>query len=318
VYRISLDIGATKTVIGSMDEEGKILARVKLPSTQILEEAATPVEALAAAIRNFCQQSGFELPAVDGAVIGFPGVMDRLSKTIISCPNLPRLDGLSLGPDLAQLLQIPVLVENDVNLIALGEHFKGRGREVDDLACVFVGSGIGCGLILNGRLFVGADGIAGEIGHIVIEPNGPQCTCGNRGCLEMYCSGKGLTLQAASILGEERVEAGAYANSATPSWASAERVINAAKRGNQSALEAMKRAFHYLGLGVVNLVNILNPRLIILGGGIVSGWPEGIDIVKETVRTRARTVARDRLIIDRPILGDKAAIFGAYRLLDTV
>lgn len=316
MVRLGLDIGGTKTVIGIVDEQGMIGRRVKQPSTQALQAAETPADSLAASIRGFCQQTGIELTAVEGVGVGFPGVMDRLSQRIVSCPNLPVLDGLPLGPELTERLGIPVFVENDVNLIALGEHFKGRGKGIDDLACIYVGSGIGCGLILDGRLYPGADGAAGEFGHTAIEPQGRRCTCGGQGCLEMYCSGKALALQAASILGQERGESIVHADQTAVSWAEAEQVIKAAKAGHPAALEAMHTAFRYLGLGVANLANILNPRLVILGGGIVAGWPEGVDIVRATVQRRARAVARDRLVIDEPILGEDAGLVGAAILVE--
>ena len=201
MYRLGLDIGATKTAIAIINEHGTLFQLVKLPSTQALQQAATPADSLASSIRNFCQQAGLELTEFEGIGIGFPGVMDRLSETITSCPNLQVLDGQPLGRDLTQRLGVPTFLENDVNLITLGEHFKGRGKDVKDLVCIYVGSGIGCGLVLNGQLYVGADGAAGEFGHTVIEPAGLPCTCGGQGCLDMYCSGKALALQAASILG---------------------------------------------------------------------------------------------------------------------
>lgn len=311
MYRLGLDIGGTKTAIAIVDEQENLRHRAKLPSTQALQAVATPVGSLAASIRDFCWQNGVELTAVEGVGIGVPAVMDRLSQTIPSCPNLPILDGVPLGPNLTEELDVPVFVENDVNLIALGEHVKGRGIGISDLACVYVGSGIGCALILEGRLYPGADGAAGEFGHTVIEPEGRQCTCGGQGCLEMYCSGKALALQAASILRQDEGENDPVA----VSWAEAELVIGAAKAGQPVALEAVRTAFHYLGLGITNLANILNPRLVILGGGIVTGWPAGIDIVRETVQTRTRMVVRDRLVIDRPVLGEKAGLLGAAILV---
>ncbi len=316
MYRLGLDIGATKTVIGIIDERGTVGQCIKQASSRALQTAETPADSLALSIREFCQQTGIKLKDVEGVGIGFPGVMDRPSETIASCPNLQALDGLPLGRDLVQRLGVPVFLENDVNLIALGEHFKRRGKNAKVMACIFVGSGIGCGLVLDGQLYTGADGAAGEFGHTVIEPAGLPCTCGGQGCLDMYCSGKALAIQAASILGRSGDADGVDADREAVSWSEAERVIKAAKEGHAAALEALHRAFRYLGLGVVNLANILNPRLIILGGGIVAGWPEGVDIVREVVRTRARTVIRDRLVIDRPVLGEEAALVGASILVE--
>jgi len=315
MYRLGLDIGATKTMMAIMDNVGHSLWRTKLLSADVLQGGVTPADALAGNILGFCQQAGIDFSVIDGIGIGFPGIMDRASQAITSCPNLPILDGLCLGPDLAERLGVPVLVENDVNLIALGEHFKGRGKGIPDLACVFVGSGIGCGLILRGSLYSGADGAAGEFGHTVVEPEGHLCTCGNRGCLEMYCSGKALALQAHSIVSQAGNKSSGQAAGSPVRWVDAELVIRAARAGHPAALEAMRKAFHYLGLGIANLTNILNPRLVILGGGIVAGWPAGIDIVRETVQARARAVVRDRVVIDTPALGEEAGLVGAFVLV---
>jgi glucokinase len=208
-----------------------------------------------------------------------------------------------------------VIVENDVNLICLGEHKAGRGKGIDDVVCVYVGSGIGAGLILNGRLYAGVDGVAGELGHTVIEPEGRICTCGRRGCLEMYCSGKALALRAESILSRNIYEDSVLAGNRTVQWTDAELVITAGKAGHPAALEELRKAFHYLGLGIANLVSILNPELVILGGGIIENWLEGIDIVRATVRTHAHSVSRDRVTIDRPSLGEKAGFVGASVLV---
>jgi len=315
MYRLALDIGATKTAIGLIDEAGTICHRTKVPSFAALQGTTAVGDSLAESICAFLSETQIELGSIEGAGVGFPGVMDSLSGKITSCPNLPILDGVPLGKELTRRLGLPVFVENDVNLIALGEHVAGRGSGIDDLAVIFVGSGIGCGLILDGKLYRGADGAAGEFGHTVIEPDGRECTCGGRGCLEMYCSGKALTLEAASILGQVGDEGVVVAEQTTPSWTGAERVIKAAKSGHPAALQAMRRAFYYLGLGITNLVDILNPRLIILGGGIVVGWPEGVDVVRDTVQARARMEARDHLVIERPILGEEAGLIGAAALV---
>jgi len=315
MYRLALDIGGTKTAMGLIDEASTICHRTRLPSLRVLQGAATVGDSLAESICAFLSQTQIELGSIEGAGIGFPGVMDSVSGKIASCPNLPILDGVPLGKELTRRLGLPVFVENDVNLIALGEHVAGRGSDIDDLAVIFVGSGIGCGLILDGKLYRGADGAAGEFGHTVIEPEGRECTCGGRGCLEMYCSGKALTLEAASILDGAEDERLVATAGRTPSWTGAERVIEAAKSGHPLAQQAMRKAFYYLGLGITNLVDILNPRLIILGGGIVVGWPEGVDIVRDTVQARARVEARDRLVIERPILGEDAGLIGAAALV---
>jgi glucokinase len=249
------------------------------------------------------------MASVGTVVIGIPGVIDRQSGTIASCPNLPELDGIALGPGLSEWLGVSVRIENDVNVIALGEATAGRGRGIANLACVFVGSGIGCGLILGGELYVGADGTAGEFGHTTAEVNGRQCTCGSKGCLEMYCSGKALSAWAAGA-GLESADL----TDGPDEFHGAEGTVRAARRGDRSAQLVLEDAFTYLGIGIANLVNIVNPRLVILGGGLITGWPSAIEQVGQIVKARSRLVARDRVEIDAPALGDEAFAIGAARL----
>jgi len=312
---IGIDIGATKTAIATLEADGALRAFRKVPSAKMLSEKGNAVDSLRLFIDDYVSMAGYERESIRGIGIGVPAVLDSYTQEIVSCPNLPGLDRLPLEAMLSPKIDLPVFVENDVNLIALGEHSFGRGRGINDLACVYVGSGLGCGLILNGQLYPGADGAAAELGHAIYEPNGRLCSCGARGCYEMYCSGKALTFDAPGILGDSEMKAMLSDESYGP-WALAEKVIEAAKAGNPNANGALTKSFFILGLAITNLVNILNPRLVILGGGIVGGWPEGLRTVRETVNTTARSVARDRLIIDTPQLGETAGLYGAARLVE--
>lgn len=315
MIRIGIDIGATKTVIASFDKGENLNLLRKVPSAKMLSEKGNAVDSLQLFIDDYINQAGYDRNVIQGIGIGVPAVFDGITQEIVSCPNLPGLDRLPLGKLLSPKIKIPVLVENDVNLIAIGEYSYGRGKGIDDLACIYVGSGLGCGLILRGQLYTGADGAAGEFGHTIYDPNGRLCGCGARGCLEIYCSGRALTLEAAEIFSD--FETGKNANDELYGpWTQAEKVIKAAQAGNIKATNALTKSFSILGLAITNLVNILNPRLIILGGGIITGWPEGLTIVRKIVNTRARAVVRDRLILDFPMLGDKAGLYGASRLVE--
>lgn len=196
--QIAVDVGATKIAVTLTDDPGGPTAFRRSTRT-VLRSASSPEAAIGGLIQDVCRERGVATAHVGSVVVGIPGVIDRQSGTIASCPNLPELDGIALGPGLSEWLGMSVHIENDVNVIALGEATTGRGRGIADLACVFVGSGIGCGLILGGELYVGADGTAGEFGHTTVEVNGRQCTCGSQGCLEMYCSGKALSAWAAAV-----------------------------------------------------------------------------------------------------------------------
>lgn len=315
MHILGVDVGATKTEAALLDPKGTILSSLKMLSKDVFEKNPSPSIALADHIVSFCQQIEIKIPDLLGVGIGVPGDMDQASKRIGTCPNLPVLDGVFLGPELSQLLGTSVVVENDVNLICLGEFKAGRGKGINHLACVYVGTGIGCGFILDGNLYIGADGAAGELGHTILVPGGRQCNCGQKGCLEMYCSGKALAFWAATVLQSYTEEPGLKLDGQGTQWTDAELLINAAKAGNTAAIDELNSAFYYLGIGISNLVSILNPRLIILGGGISEGWPDGINIVKSVAKQHARGIAKDRLIIDKPVLGGKAGLVGAAFLL---
>ena len=310
---LAIDIGGTKIAIAAVDSSNVVQKWIKQPAVRLADDPNGPTTALAEFISDFLEATGLSTAHIQGICVGVPGIFDTQTQQVASCPNLPVLDGVPLGLELADRLHLPVFVENDVNLIALGEHRWGRGRGIDDLACVFVGSGIGCALILGGQLYGGADGAAGEFGHTVIEPDGLSCTCGGRGCLEMYCSGKALSLQAPAL----NLPTGGSAQDMDGPWTVAQQVIAAAHGGHPDAREVVETAFYYLGLGVTNLVNILNVRMVILGGGIIEGWPTGLDTVRAIVRERARLLIRDRVQIERPAMGNAASTAGALLLIQS-
>lgn len=312
---LGVDIGGTKTVISAINADGVPFQRCKYSSTKLFKFGLPVAESLAVQVQKCCKDWNIRLDSLRGVVVGIPGLVDRTTGVITSCPNLPELEGIFLANLLAEKLQVLVRVENDVNLLTLGEQAQGAGKGVRDLVCIYVGTGIGGGLILNGQLYTGADGAAGEPGHVIIQPGGRKCTCGSKGCLEMYCSGKALALQAPVIFGMQ--DEISEASLDLLEWNQAEEVIKAARSGHQLALKAVEDAFYYLGLGVVNMAGILNPRLVLLGGGILSGWPDGLEIVRRTVRENARQPIKDLLQVGLTSLDEQASSIGAFSLLNS-
>lgn len=311
MVNICVDIGATKTVIAIMSESGEINAFQKHPTSKVIPTSSSPIESLLEFLDKYIQLHNLNKKNIRGVGIGVPAVVNSQKEEIVSCPNIPQLNGVVLGKEIGKVIGIPVFIDNDVNLIALGEHSFGRGKTVDDLACIYFGTGLGCGLILNGNLYTGADGSAAEFGHMIFKVNGKKCVCGSLGCLEMYCSGRSIANDAALVLSENELRQGSNYGS----WGLAENVIIAANQGNLHAQNLLENSFSALGWGVTNLVNLLNPRLVILGGGIVTGWPKGLSIVKGFVASNARRLTRDYLEIDYPFLGEKAGLFGAFVLI---
>jgi glucokinase len=312
---IGVDIGATKTVIATLSDDGELHTIYKVPSAKMLREKGNAVDSLDFFLNEYIQMAGYQKELVRGIGIGAPAVLNKNTQEIVNCPNLPELDNLPLSVLLAPKMEIPIYVENDVNLIALGEHSFGRGQGIDNLACVYVGTGIGCGLILQGQLYTGADGAAAEFGHMIYEADGRLCGCGTRGCYEAYCSGRALTAMASEIFSKSELDENSPNREFAP-WTSAEKVIRAAKAGNSLARDVLEKSFSILGIAVTNMANLINPKLIILGGGIITGWPEGLNTVRQVVKSKARSVVRDSLVIDFPTLWEKAGLYGAAQLVN--
>lgn len=310
-----MDIGGTKIAVGYLDESSELKGFKKVSTAKTFAKSEDAAEALQIYLDKYLGEIGVSRDQVCGVGIGVPSVLDSITQEVDSTPYIPKLNHYPLGLLLEPRLGVPVIVENDVNLIAVGEHRYGRGKGLSNVACVFVGTGLGCGLILNNRLYTGADGAAAEFGHLIYDPKGRVCGCGATGCFEAYCSGVGLTTYAKQIFSPAEIEA-FYAENDKGKYVLAEHLICSAKAGHPQAVEAMEEAIEILGLAVTNLVNLINPQLVILGGGIVTGWPAALDRVRAIVQERARSVTKKRVEIDYPILKAKAGLYGAASLVN--
>ncbi len=310
-YRFAADVGATATMLALIEGSSASVVAYERPNTEAIFVAGqAPAEAFAEAAYRFLEQHRVELREISGIAIGVPGVVDRSKGLVLSCPNLRSLDGIALGPEVSAQLGVPVCVANNTNLIALGEHTMGLGQGVQDMAVVWVGSGVGCGLILNGRLYEGVEGAAAELGHMIIVPNGLACSCGAHGCLEMYCSAKALNRVAENLFKPD------VPRNVLTRYPGAHLLIEQASAGHVQAAMALFQAFTYLGLALVNLANLLNPELIVLGGGIVFAWPEGARIAQNVVLREALPQARQSLRIEVSQLQSYAGVLGGAALVD--
>lgn len=310
VYRCAVDIGATSTMLALVHAtRPEIIAHERPKTDVVFTGLRSPIAALADAVQRFLREHDVRLSEVVGVGVGIPGSVDRGIGQILSCPNLPLLDGLFLAEEATRALDVPVYMANNTNLIAVGEHTAGIGRGVDDMAVVFVGSGVGCGLILNGHLYDGADGAASEFGHTILVPNGRPCSCGSRGCLEMYCSGKALAAEAENVFGPSEL----YALGTR--FAGAYLMVERANAGHAKALEVMRQAFTYLGMGLSNLVDTLNPRLVVLGGGVLFNWPQGLDVARDTVLRESMPAMRRNVRIEMSTLQNTAGVLGGAALV---
>ncbi|MDA8145482.1 MAG: ROK family protein [Thermaerobacter sp.] len=302
-YLLGVDLGGTKIEVGVVSREGVLGQRLRVPTPRGQGTAAV-VDRIRAAMGEVLRRAEVAWGALDGVGVGAPGPLDRQAGVILEAPNLPELNGFPLAAALAEG-GVPLYLENDANAAALGEYRFGAGRGSADLVYVTVSTGIGGGIILGGRLYRGVSGTAGEVGHTVVEVEGPPCACGSRGCLETLASGTAIARQAAAALaaGRESVLAAEGLDAAA--------VYRAAGAGDVLAREITERAGYYLGVGISNLINLLNPERVILGGGVVQAGRDLFDPVERAVRERALKVPAAACRILPAGLGQDAGVLGA-------
>ena len=306
---IAADLGGTNLRAATIDWQGKIHERIK-QHTPKAEKASEIVSAIVGAARECERRSarqGIEISAISVVV---PGTVQVENGVVMKAPNVPSLDGFRLAAALQSELQWPALLENDANAAALGEMWKGAGRGRRTIICLTLGTGVGGGVILDGELWRGVDGSAGELGHIGIEPfGGVACTCGSRGCLEVYAS-------ATAIVRMTREARPRYPTSPlhTSEELTAKSVYQQGLAGDELALEVFRRMGIYLGVGLASFINIFNPELIVIGGGVADGWDLFISHAREQISERSFPIPARRAEIVRAECGDDAGLLGAAQI----
>ena len=301
---IGIDIGGTKIAIGRADINGNLEESVRFP-TNVSRGYKVIVEEIIERTAELIK--GQSIKAIG---IGCGGPLDSKRGRILSPPNLPGWDDVPLVEDIKSVFKVPVYLENDANAAALGEFHFGAGKDVSNMVYMTLSTGIGGGIILNNKLIHGVRDSGGEVGHQTILPDGPLCNCGNRGCLEALSSGTGI----AKIF-REKLASGR--SSIVSQWVnrpeeiSAKIIADAAKMGDSLAKEVWDSAIYYLGIGVANIVTIVSPEMVVLGGSLTKYGDELFIKVREIVRKRARLVPTDEIKIVPAKLGDDVGILGA-------
>jgi glucokinase len=254
------------------------------------------------------RQAGIDLRAVRGLGVGAPGPMNPDAGVVFEPPNLPGWHDVPLGDMLTRRLGVPAHIENDANAAALGERWAGAGAGIDDLIYITVSTGVGAGLILRGRLYHGVSGTAGEVGHMVIDPSGPPCPCGRRGCLEAISSGPSIAREArAAVLAGRQTSLAGMDSEAID----AKTIADAARDGDAVAREIYARAAGALGAGVTNLVNLLNPAMVVIGGGVAEAGELIFAPVRRIVKQEAFERPAAAVEIVPAALGTDAGVVGA-------
>lgn len=308
--RIALgaDLGGTNLRVALVDESGSVLERHRTLTPQ--NGGATAIVNAIADAAGKCLRANATGRPVDGFTIAVPAVLDVSEGLIVESPNLPVLNGLSITKELEKLLGVRVLLENDANAATIGENWLGASQGYSSSIGITLGTGVGGGIIIDDKPLRGKDGTAGEVGHICIEPLGHPCGCGSVGCLEQYAS-------ATAIVRMAKEWAHDYPDSSFDERddLSPDGIYEAGKNGDRLGIAVFQRMGFCLGIAISGLINLLNPEIIVIGGGAAAGWDLFIDRLRKTVAERAFQRPSERVKIVRATLGDDAGILGAASLV---
>ena len=313
-YVVGVDIGGTNLVVGAMPTDGsRELGVHSLPTRALLGGEAVVqriCDMIEQTIADVIQETGATRADIAGVGIGSPGPLDRENGIVIITPNLGWKD-FPLRDMVSDRVQLPATLDNDANCATLGEWWLGAAKGGRNVVGFTLGTGIGGGLILEGRLYHGVSDVAGEIGHTTIEANGRRCGCGNYGCLEAYASGPAIAMRAREALAGGEPSLLPSLVDGDLSKLTAAMVYNAAAQGDQIASEVVKDTARFLGIGVANVLNVFNPDVVVLAGGVAQAGDSLFVPLRAEVRRRAFKPAVDACRIVPGELGGSAGMVGA-------
>ncbi|MCL6547499.1 MAG: ROK family protein [Alicyclobacillus sp.] len=288
---------------GEVDRAGfaqkgfRVLAERQVP-THAQEGPERVLERIVGLVRDVLDDAG--RPQAAGIGVGAPGPLDPWAGVVIAPPNLPGWDRVPLRAELSRELGADVWIDNDANVAALAEHRFGAGKGFQNVLYITISTGIGAGMVVDGRLYRGQSGSAGEIGHMVVNPQGALCGCGNRGCLEAMASGTAMARMAAERIGEPITAAD---------------VVRRAAAGDVVAQGVLEEALEYLGIGISSAVNLLNPGCVVLGGGVSQMGPVLLDRLNQSLARRALPGPREAVRLVPAALGQRSGVVGAAALV---
>jgi len=336
-FSIGVDLGGTNLRIAAITRDGKILEKVTLPTKvplgpdHVITEMCDAIHHLNATYKS----AGKFL----GAGVGIPGVVDLTTGMLRKSANLAGFEEYPVRAEIEHRLGARVVLENDANVAALGEQWLGAARGVPNMAVVTLGTGIGGGIVLEGKIWHGMNGMAGEFGHVTVEPEGPPCGCGNRGCAERYSSASAILRMAREAIASGDAPSFAQAAASDPAFG-AKTIYNLALQGDENARRIFRTFGRYLGIMLAGMVNALNLDMYVLGGGVASAWDAYAPTMFEELRTRSivysatsptdsptndsskkdsshsshpEALLARKTIITLALLGSDAGLFGAAR-----
>lgn len=306
---LGIDLGGTKIDIGVVDGNGAILRR------ELIKTSKAGPDAVIHEIHSAAKKLTSLDESILSAGVGMAGQIDGKSGLVHFAPNL-KWTNFPLQEVLEGKLGCPVKVTNDVRAAAYGEWLYGAGRGCDDLVCLFIGTGIGAGIVSGGKMLTGSTNAAGEVGHMTIDLNGPPCSCGNRGCFEALASGWAIATRAQECMTHDSVQSKKFLDlvGGTVEEITARKVIEAYGAKSGLAVKVIDEVKEALIAGTASLANILNPAKIILGGGIITGAPFLVDVIREGISRRALKTNSEFLKVVQAQLRGDAGVIGAAAL----
>lgn len=313
---IGVDMGGTNIRTGLFTCEG----RLQNKSIKIHYGSFPPqktIDLVVLEVNNILKKEGLDLFKMSAMGVGFPGHVNFKRGIALTTSNLPQWDDIPLRDILEDRLKIPVYLDNDANLAALAEHLFGAGKGAKNMIYLTVSSGIGAGVIINGKIYRGNRGTAGEIGHTTLDINGPVCTCGKRGCLMAMASGIGIANIAKGVIREGKKTLIKDLAPNDINKITAKVIAEAAFRGDEFAENLIEQAARYLGIGLANLVEIFDPEMIIVGGGLSKIKEKFLELVEKIAIQRVPEQLRDSVNIVSSPLGSDAGLIGAASLVIT-
>ncbi len=311
-YVLGIGVGATHLMALVTDLDAQIVAEIERP----FSAAAGPEVGLPAIVeigRDALSRAGIDSTQLIGAGVGVPGPLDYKRGTIVAPPIMPGWHETPVRDQLRAVFETPVYLNNDANLGALGERHYGAGQNVDNLAFIKVATGIGCGIIIDGQIYHGQTGAAGEIGHLTIDEDGPPCKCGSYGCLEAMAGGQAIAQRA-----ELAIQAGRptlLRELSTNGKLTAKDVDRAARKGDTLSQQLYQDAGRLIGIAVADLINLLNPGLVIIGGGVAQAGELMLESLRETACQRSIRATIGNIEIVQSALGRRSTALGAVALV---
>ena len=311
---IGIDIGGTKLATVVADKDGNILQKVRKP-TESEKGPRHAVQLLLAMVDEVIDLAELRRENISGIGVSCGGPLDTKTGIIYSPPNLPGWDALPLKEMIESEFHIPTIIENDANASALAETRFGGGRGYDYVLYMTMSTGIGGGIVANGEIYHGANDSAGEVGHQILLPDGPLCGCGQYGCLEALCSGPAIARRAQeAIIDQPHTQILAHADGQIDAVRS-EHVLQAARDGDALAMALVEETAYYMGWGIANLVNILNPQIVLLGTIAVAAGDLLLDPIRRTVTEMAMQRPLETVKIMPAELGDSIGDLAAISLV---